>query len=236
MDDVYTTTARAADHRFEFEFEFDLPSDMVLIDITMETGLYDTMRYELDPIDPTTVEIGLYNVISCAINDIDVSKVEIVFCCIMSSEIVILSFILNGMALVIDNLIKILSLVLILDTLAIIYNAIDVHLAKKNQIGCINCNGSNATMIVIDIEETNCARLEIIFFLNVILQTIDASLPNITVSNEFVLFIIAIVQLDSNLTVLLLFGAIDCGTQVTHNVCCVSYYVCLFFCFFEFAM
>ena len=139
-------------------------SHMVLIDITVEIGLYNTMRYEMKPIEPITVEIGLYNVISSVMEGIDVSKVEIVFCCIKNHEIVILWFILNGAALVIDNLVKISLLLSILDTLAMIDDAIGVRLAKKNQIGCIKCSRSNATMIAIDIWQTNYAQLEIMFF------------------------------------------------------------------------
>ena len=216
---------------FEFEFEFDSINDMVLNDTKVKIVLYDAMGYEMNPTDPFTVEIGIVG--------IDLSKVEIVFYSIMNGEIFILSFICNGMASVVNNLIETLLLRSILDVLAIIYYAIGINLAKTNKIGCINDNGSNVTMMVVDVCQTDCDEFEMEFFFTVIyfiMQIMDASLLNITVSIKFALFIIAMVQLESNLGVLSKIGAIDCDTVLTHIVCYAFYFVCLFLYFLSLQM
>lgn len=152
---------------------------------------------------------------------------EIIFIFEVQCKIILL-FIFEGMTSIIVNLIEISLIASSLDGLAIIYCRIGSNLAKINKIECINGNASNVTMIIIDISQASCAGLEIAFFLDVIcfiLETMDASIRNIIVS----VFIIAIIRLESNLAILSTFGAVDCGTLVTHNVCCVFYYVCLLF-------
>ena len=133
---------------------------------------------------------------------------------------------INEMTSAVDILIEISILAAFSYVLTIVFDRIALNLGKQHEFECDYANNGDVTLIMNDFYKTRATSIVFGFFWDVfcfILQALDTSPSNITLSIEFEAVVITIDGL-------LLIFAVSLHTQVVHKVCAVFFHLFSFVC------
>ena len=206
------------------------------------------LSLNLDPVDPLIAKIEFIIIIEtdCYLNVFNLIAIRLDFCGRIVYNHNVINRInasvdvygnLNFDACEINDVIKILTLIAVLDSSTLRFDRNDLILDKLSafESGYLKVNNSNPGVTMNNSYKIGGAAVVVAIFLDVIpfvTQVIDVSPLRIILLIEFHVIIITIIQRILDLAIQTIIEGVNCRRQVTHHVCDAFCHFLIFLCFF----